>query len=75
MLGDLEQGVDQSDAKLSGAMRRMKKFIRQTEGSSPRLGSIMLSLNICIPAETKSGWCITILIVILMALLLAVILV
>lgn len=32
MLDDLEQNVDKSDAKLSSAMSRMKKFIRQTEG-------------------------------------------
>ncbi|KAI8976684.1 t-SNARE [Trametes punicea] len=56
MLEDLERGVDRSEAKLSSAMSRMRKFIRQTE-------------------ETKSGWCIAILIIILMALLLAVILV
>ncbi|KAI0760116.1 t-SNARE [Fomes fomentarius] len=56
MLEDVERGVDRSDAKLSSAMSRMRKFIRQTE-------------------ETKSGWCIAILIIILMALLLAVILV
>ncbi|KAH8101171.1 t-SNARE [Cristinia sonorae] len=56
MLDDLEQGVDRSDAKLNTAMRKMKKFIRQTE-------------------ETKSGWCIGILIVVLMLLLLAVILI
>jgi len=31
MLGDLEQGVDRTDAKLGTAMQRMKKFIRQTE--------------------------------------------
>ncbi|KAI0311099.1 t-SNARE [Amylostereum chailletii] len=31
MLGDLEQNIDSSDAKLSGAMRKMKKFIRDTE--------------------------------------------
>ena len=56
MLGDIEQGVDHSSAKLDSAMKRMRKFIRDTE-------------------ETKSGWCIIILIVVLMALLLAVILV
>ncbi|RDX47229.1 hypothetical protein K466DRAFT_114420 [Polyporus arcularius HHB13444] len=56
MLVDLERGVDTSDAKLSTAMHKMRKFIRQTE-------------------ETKSGWCIVILIIVLMALLLAVILV
>ncbi|KAI0078303.1 hypothetical protein K474DRAFT_935308 [Panus rudis PR-1116 ss-1] len=31
MLDDLERGVDRSDAKLSSAMSRMKKFIRETE--------------------------------------------
>ncbi|KAH9947546.1 syntaxin 6, N-terminal-domain-containing protein [Amylocystis lapponica] len=56
MLVDLERNVDKSDTKLSDAMRRMRKFVRQTE-------------------ETKSGWCIVILIIVLMALLLAVILV
>jgi len=31
MLDDLEVGVERTDSKLSGAMRRMRKFIRQTE--------------------------------------------
>jgi len=31
MLDDLERGVDRTDSKLSDAMRRMKKFVRQTE--------------------------------------------
>lgn len=56
MLDDLEANVDRTDSKLSNAMRRMRKFVRDTE-------------------ETKSGWCITILIIVLVALLLAVILV
>lgn len=56
MLDDLEANVDRTDSKLSNAMRRMKKFVRDTE-------------------ETKSGWCITILIIVLIVLLLAVILV
>lgn len=34
MLDDLERNVDRTDSKLSDAMRRMKKFIRQTEGKS-----------------------------------------
>ena len=34
MLDDLEVGVERTDSKLSGAMRRMRKFIRQTEGIS-----------------------------------------
>ncbi|KAJ7728425.1 t-SNARE [Mycena maculata] len=31
MLDDLERGVDQTDTKLSGAMQRMRKFLRQSE--------------------------------------------
>ena len=31
MLEDLEEGVDRTDSKLNNAMRRMRKFIRQTE--------------------------------------------
>jgi len=31
MLEDLEAGVEHTDTKLSDAMRRMRKFIRQTE--------------------------------------------
>lgn len=33
MLGDLEEGVDRSDSKLKTSMRRMQKFIRDTEDS------------------------------------------
>jgi len=32
MLEDLGQEVDHSDSKLSEAMRKMKKFVRDTEG-------------------------------------------
>ncbi|KAJ6588849.1 hypothetical protein B0H19DRAFT_1101457 [Mycena capillaripes] len=31
MLDDLERGVDQTDTKLNDAMRRMRKFLRQSE--------------------------------------------
>lgn len=31
MLDDLERGVDQTDTKLNGAMRRMRQFLRQSE--------------------------------------------
>ena len=55
MLDDLEQEVDQTDSKLSEAMRKLRKFLRDSE-------------------ERGSGWCITILILILMILLIAVIL-
>ncbi|KIK06458.1 hypothetical protein K443DRAFT_280772 [Laccaria amethystina LaAM-08-1] len=56
MLDDLEQNVDKTDTKLSDAMRRLRKFLRDSE-------------------EKGSGWCIVILMLVLMALLLAVILV
>lgn len=41
MLDDLEQGVDKTDTKLSNAMSRMKRFIRQTEGKWPYSNSRM----------------------------------
>ncbi|KAF8842397.1 hypothetical protein BDN67DRAFT_965714 [Paxillus ammoniavirescens] len=56
ILDDLEHNVDRTDTKLNTAMRKMRKFIRDTE-------------------ETKSGWCITILVVVLLILLMAVVLV
>jgi len=56
MLDDLDHGVDRTSNKLSDAMHRMRKFVRETE-------------------ERRSGWCITILIAVLLVLLLAVILV
>lgn len=31
MLDDLEQGVDQTDSKLNDAMRKMRKFLRDSE--------------------------------------------
>ena len=79
MLDDLERNVEVTDSKLSNAMTKMKKFIRQTEGENPTslyptfVSSVFLIL-FCL-VETKSGWCIIILIIVLMALLLAVILV
>ncbi|KAH9023422.1 hypothetical protein EDB84DRAFT_1508834 [Lactarius hengduanensis] len=56
MLDDLDRNVDRTDSKLSDAMRKMRKFVRETE-------------------EKRSGWCIAILIVVLLMLLAAVILV
>lgn len=32
MLDDLGQRVDRTEGKLGGAMKRMQKFIRETEG-------------------------------------------
>lgn len=56
MLVDLEQNIDRSENKMSSAMRRMRKFLRDSE-------------------DSKSNWCIMILVIVLMVLLLAVILV
>jgi len=36
MLDDLDRGVDQTGSKLSDAMRRMRKFVREIEGQLPR---------------------------------------
>ena len=46
MLQDLEQGVDRSEAKLNSAMSRMRKFIRQTEGSFTLLCQLYLLADI-----------------------------
>ena len=73
MLTDLERNVDKTDGKLNDAMRRMKRFIRQTEGMR-LFGEFAMHSHTTL-VETKSGWCIVILIIVLMALLLAVILV
>jgi syntaxin 6 len=35
MLEDLDRGVDRTDSKLSDAMRRMRKFVREIEGQFP----------------------------------------
>lgn len=56
MLDDLERNVDRTDDKVSDGMRRLRKFLRDSE-------------------EKGSGWCIVILMIVLMCLLLAVILV
>lgn len=56
LLTDLEQGVDRTSSRLDSSMKKLQKFIRDTE-------------------ETKSGWCILILTIILLVLLLAVILI
>lgn len=37
MLDDLDRGVDRTDSKLSDAMRRMRNFVRETEGQSLRI--------------------------------------
>lgn len=37
MLHDLESNVDQTDSKLNSALKKMQKFIRDTEGKYPLL--------------------------------------
>jgi len=37
MLDDLDHDVDRTDSKLSDAMRRMRKLVREIEGQSPPL--------------------------------------
>lgn len=54
MLEDLDRHVDSTDTKLNTAMRRLRRFVHETE-------------------DTKSGWCITFLIIVLIILLIAVI--
>jgi len=39
LLDDLGQSIDRTDTKLSGAMKKMRKFIRETEGQSLRPSS------------------------------------
>lgn len=45
MLEDLDRNVDRTDSKLSDAVRRMRKFVRETEGQFPRPESDILALN------------------------------
>lgn len=75
MLDDVERNVDRTDSKLNSAMRKMKKFIRDTEGISETVLRYRRRADAWIHSDTKSGWCITILIIVLVILLLAVILV
>jgi len=39
MLNDIEQGVDRSGAKLDVAVKRMRKFIRDTDSRRNRAGA------------------------------------
>ena len=47
MLDDLDRGVDRTDSKLSDAMRRMRKFVRETEGQffRPEFGGSILTIR------------------------------
>ena len=77
LLDDLGRGVDHTESRLGGAMKKMQKFIRQTEGELhfpvrciyANYPNVVLELT-----ERGSGWCISILIVILIILLVAVVL-
>jgi t-SNARE complex subunit (syntaxin) len=48
MLDDLEQGVDKTDNKLSDAMRRMRKFVRQTEETKSGWCVVILTIILII---------------------------
>jgi syntaxin 6 len=47
MLGDLEQGVDETDNKLNASMLKMRKFIRQTEEKGSGWCIIILIIVLC----------------------------
>jgi len=71
MLDDLNTRVDTTQSRLQKVSRTMKDFIAKNEGE---FGS---SKDVCADtgADTKSSWCIAILIIILIILLVLVILV
>ncbi|KAF8524352.1 t-SNARE [Hysterangium stoloniferum] len=48
MLGDLEANVDSTQTKLSGAMTRMKKFIRDTEATKSGWCIAILIVILCV---------------------------
>lgn len=73
MLDDLSTRVDSTDNKLRKASRKLNDFIRRNEGMF-RCSMIITSYRFKAHfPETKSGWCICILIFVLIALLIAVI--
>ena len=75
LLGDLEQNVDRVDSRMTKSLKRLQKFIRDTEGEQRTISDNTVFVEFNRLSETKSGWCIGILIVILMVLLLMVILI
>ena len=54
MLDDLEQGVTTSDAKLTTAMAKMRKFIPQTEGM-PSFRNVAQCLLITFQRQSQAG--------------------
>ena len=75
MLSDLERGVDTTQNKLDSSLKRLRKFIRDNEGDHFAALVLFHSLIVAVWVETKSGWCIAILIVILLILFIMVILI
>ena len=73
LLNDLGENVDRTGSRLRDSLKRIQKFVRQTEGKGRSLIEYTCITQMC-NIETKSGWCIAILIVILLVLLLMVIL-
>jgi len=48
MLDDLESGVDKTDSKLSDSMRRLRKFMRQSEEKGSGWCIIFLIIVLCV---------------------------
>ena len=44
MLDDLEANVDTTDSKLQKNLKRLKKFVRETEGESAAGGTVCVSI-------------------------------
>ncbi|EIW68729.1 hypothetical protein TREMEDRAFT_31927, partial [Tremella mesenterica DSM 1558] len=74
MLDDLGTRVDHTDSRLRKVQRTMQDFIRRNEGQSCSLPSSPPLFPTILSPKTRSGWCICILIVVLIILLMAVIL-
>lgn len=48
MLDEMERGVDDTDSRLNDAMRRMKRFVRQTEAKGSGWCIIILTIILLI---------------------------
>lgn len=45
MLDDVERNVDRTDSKLNSAMRKLRKFVRDTEGTASSFLDITFALT------------------------------
>jgi hypothetical protein len=55
LLEDLEGGVDQADGRLSNAMKKMKKVLRDTEGEKVIFLLVLLQLSIAYQRSHLDG--------------------